>query len=70
MPFNTPQQTVPEVRCNRGMTRSPSDLPTNRELINKIDNDITILRGEVMELRELIKQLLRQKEEKSGWLFS
>tara|TARA_R110000796_G_scaffold24911_8_gene70728 strand:+ start:1201 stop:1383 length:183 start_codon:yes stop_codon:yes gene_type:complete len=60
MPFNTPHQ----------ITRSPSDLPTNRELINKIDNDITILRGEVMELRELMKQLLRQKEEKSGWLFS
>lgn len=55
MPFNTPL---------------PSDLPTNRELINKIDNDITILRGEVMELRELIKLLLRQKEETSGWLFS
>lgn len=63
MPFNTPQQTL-------GLPRSPSDLPTNRELINKIDNDITILRGEVMELRELIKQLLRQKEENSGWLFS
>tara|TARA_R110000824_G_scaffold32682_9_gene105383 strand:+ start:3100 stop:3273 length:174 start_codon:yes stop_codon:yes gene_type:complete len=56
MPFNTPPL--------------PSDLPTNRELINKIDNDITILRGEVMELRELIKLLLRQKEETSGWLFS
>jgi len=60
MPFNTPASLI----------RSPSDLPTNRELINKIDNDIAILRGEVMELRELIKQLLRQKEEKSGWLFS
>ena len=68
MPFNTPTSLISASPYPLG--RSPSDLPTNRELINKIDNDITILRGEVMELRELIKQLLRQKEEKSGWLFS
>ena len=44
---------------------------TNREIINKIDNDITILRGEIMELRELVKVLLKQKEEVSrGWIFS
>tara|TARA_R110000822_G_scaffold136577_4_gene274090 strand:- start:1755 stop:1913 length:159 start_codon:yes stop_codon:yes gene_type:complete len=44
---------------------------TNREIINKIDNDITILRGEVLELRELVKVLLKQKEEVSrGWIFS
>ncbi len=52
------------------LPRSPSDLPTNRELINKIDNDITLLRGEVLELRELLKLLLKQKEENKGWIFS
>lgn len=67
MPFNTPPSLISASPYPLG--RSPSDLPTNRELINKIDNDITILRGEVMELRELMKQLLRQKESK-GWLFS
>lgn len=59
MPFNN--KTCPPL---------PSDLPTNRELINKIDNDITILRGEVLELRELLKLLLKQKEENKGWIFS
>jgi len=48
--------------------RSPSDIPSNREIINKIENDITLLRGEVMELRELIKKLIKEKE--SGWFFS
>tara|TARA_R110000744_G_scaffold105907_1_gene202073 strand:- start:97 stop:300 length:204 start_codon:yes stop_codon:yes gene_type:complete len=67
MPFNTPPSLISASPYPLG--RSPSDLPTNRELINKIDNDITILRGEVMELRELMKQLLRQKESK-GWIFS
>ena len=52
------------------LPRSPSDLPTNREMINKIENDITLLRGEVLELRELIKSLLKQKEESKGWIFS
>ena len=51
------------------LPRSPSDVPSNREIINKIDNDITLLRGEVMELRELVKKLIREKEE-SGWFFS
>ena len=54
-----PQQRIP---------RSPSDIPSNREIINKIENDITLLRGEVMELRELIKKLIKEKE--SGWFFS
>ena len=49
------------------LPRSPSDLPTNRELINKIDNDISLLRGEVLELRQLIKQLLKKEEQ--GWFF-
>lgn len=48
--------------------RSPSDVPSNREIINKIENDITLLRGEVMELRELIKKLIKDKD--SGWFFS
>ena len=40
------------------MKRSKStDPPTNREMINKIDNDITLLRGEVMRLTELVKIL-------------
>ena len=52
------------------LARSPSDIPSNREMINKIDNDITLLRGEVLELRELIKQLLKHKEENKGWIFS
>lgn len=50
------------------LPRSPSDVPSNREIINKIDNDITLLRGEVMELRELIKKLIKDKE--AGWFFS
>lgn len=50
------------------LPRSPSDIPSNREIINKIENDITLLRGEVMELRELIKKLIKDKE--AGWFFS
>lgn len=40
---------------------------TNREMINKIDNDITLLRGEVLRLTELVKALLkdRKTQEKS-----
>lgn len=57
-----PQQRLP---------RSPSDIPTNREIINKIDNDIALLRGEVMELRELVKRLLEtKKKDNAGWIFS
>jgi len=57
-----PQQRLP---------RSPSDIPSNREIINKIDNDITLLRGEVMELRELVKKLIEtKKKDNSGWIFS
>lgn len=53
------------------LPRSPSDIPTNREMINKIDNDITLLRGEVLELRELVKKLIELKnKESSGWIFS
>tara|TARA_R100000664_G_scaffold28465_1_gene39733 strand:+ start:115 stop:291 length:177 start_codon:yes stop_codon:yes gene_type:complete len=38
------------------MLKSKSqELPTNRDLLNKIDNDITLLRGEIMELRETLK---------------
>jgi hypothetical protein len=51
------------------LPRSPSDIPSNREIINKIDNDITLLRGEVMELRELVKRLIRENES-GGWFFS
>ena len=50
------------------LPRSPSDVPSNREMINKIDNDITLLRGEVMELKVLLQRLIREKE--SGWFFS
>lgn len=50
------------------LPRSNSEIPSNREMINKIDNDISLLRGEVCELRELIKRLIREKE--SGWFFS
>ena len=49
--------------------RSPSDIPSNREIINKIDNDIALLRGEVMEIRELLKRIIKDKE-KGGWFFS
>lgn len=62
------------------MKRSKStDPPTNREMINKIDNDITLLRGEVMRLTELVKILtdFKKKErdeelksKSSGWIFS
>tara|TARA_R100000700_G_C3160009_1_gene136316 strand:- start:126 stop:278 length:153 start_codon:yes stop_codon:yes gene_type:complete len=48
-------------------------------MINKIDNDITLLRGEVMRLTELVKILtdFKKKErdeelksKSSGWIFS
>lgn len=60
------------------LPRSPSDVPTNREIINKIENDITLLRGEVLELRELVKKLIQscdrlgelKKKESGGWIFS
>mgnify|MGYP001388894299 CR=1 FL=1 len=62
------------------MKRTKStDPPTNREMINKIDNDITLLRGEVMRLTELVKILtdFKKKErdeelksKSSGWIFS
>jgi len=49
------------------MLRSKStDPPTNRELINKIDNDITLLRGEVMRLTELVK-ILADVKRSSLW---
>lgn len=53
------------------LPRSPSDIPTNREMINKIDNDITLLRGEVMELKVLLQKLIEtKKKESAGWIFS
>lgn len=62
------------------MKRSKStDPPSNREMINKIDNDITLLRGEVLRLTELVKILTdfkkKEREEElksksSGWIFS
>ena len=53
------------------LPRSPSDIPINREIINKIENDITLLRGEVLELRELVKKLIElKKKESGGWIFS
>jgi hypothetical protein len=52
------------------LPRSPSDIPTNREILNKIDNDISLLRGEVMEIRELLKILIKEKESSGGWFFS
>jgi len=58
------------------LPRSPSDIPSNREILNKIDNDITLLRGEVMEIRELLKRLIKPEvsvakdKENSGWFFS
>ena len=53
------------------LPRSPSDIPTNREMINKIDNDITLLRGEVMELKVLLQKLIETKnKESAGWIFS
>ena len=40
------------------MLRSKStDPPTNREFLIKIENDITLLRGEVLRLTELVKIL-------------
>lgn len=35
---------------------------TNREMIDKIDNDITLLRGEVLRLTELVKALLKDRQ--------
>ena len=51
--------------------KTSSEFPTNREIINKIDNDITLLRGEVMELRVLLQKLIETKNKESGgWIFS
>lgn len=59
--------------------RSPchSREPTNREILNKLDNDIALLRGEVMEIRELLKRIIKpevsvakEKENSGGWFFS
>ena len=54
------------------MKRSKStDPPTNREMINKIDNDITLLRGEVMRLTELVKILTDfKKKERDGFFLT
>tara|TARA_R100000808_G_C2133713_1_gene142403 strand:- start:8 stop:202 length:195 start_codon:yes stop_codon:yes gene_type:complete len=62
------------------MLRSKStDPPTNREFLIKIENDITLLRGEVLRLTELVKILtdFKKKErdeelksKSSGWIFS
>ena len=62
------------------MLRSKStDPPTNRDLINKIENDLSLLRGEVLRLTELVKILtdFKKKErdeelksKSSGWIFS
>ena len=64
------------------MLRSKStDPPTNREFLIKIENDITLLRGEVCRLTELVKILtdfkkkerdeeLKSKTKSSSWLFS
>ena len=55
-----------------GRPRTPP--PTNRDLINKIENDLSLLRGEVLRLSELVKILVdfKKKEkslkiEKSSW---
>ena len=62
------------------MLRSKStDPPTNREFLIKIENDITLLRGEVLRLTELVKILTdfkknerdeELKSKSSGWIFS
>ena len=39
-----------------------NELPSNRDIINKIENDLTLLRGEVLELRHIlltIQQVLK-----------
>tara|TARA_R100001594_G_scaffold104970_1_gene139557 strand:+ start:1015 stop:1194 length:180 start_codon:yes stop_codon:yes gene_type:complete len=45
------------------MKKSKStELPSNRDIINKIENDLTLLRGEVLELRQIlltIQQVLK-----------
>ena len=62
------------------MERTNSKFPTDRELLNKVDNDISLLRGEVMRLTELVKILvvlkknehvkyLKKKQEKAWGLF-
>jgi len=43
------------------------ELPSNRDLLNKIENDLSILRGEVGELVSIvrdIKSLLREAKRK------
>tara|TARA_E500000305_G_scaffold92608_1_gene80724 strand:- start:234 stop:410 length:177 start_codon:yes stop_codon:yes gene_type:complete len=51
--------------------RKSVELPPNREILNKIDNDISVLRGEVMELKVLLHKLTElKKKESSGWIFS
>ena len=45
---------------------------TNKDRLIKLENDITLLRGEILQITELLKKVIEQtkKEEPSGWLFS
>ena len=45
---------------------------TNKDRLVKIENDITLLRGEILQITELLKKITEQtkKEEPTGWIFS
>jgi|TARA_R100001086_G_scaffold170431_2_gene93066 hypothetical protein len=50
----------------------PNQEITNKDRLIKLENDIVSLRGDIVKLMELVKQVIEQtkKEEPSGWIFS
>ena len=38
--------------------------PKNRDVLLKIDNDITLLRGEVLEIKVILEKIIKQLEQK------
>ena len=36
--------------------------PKNRDVLLKIDNDITLLRGEVLEIKVILEKIIKQIE--------
>ena len=38
--------------------------PKNRDVLLKIDNDITLLRGEVLEIKVILEKIIKQIEQK------
>lgn len=50
----------------------PNQEITNKDRLIKLEKDIVSLRGDIVKLMELVKQVIEQtkKEEPAGWIFS